>query len=61
VSQHLRVLHDAGLVAVRRDGNRRMYRARVEGLSEVWQYIEGMWSDRLRTLKRVVEQGERSR
>ena len=61
VSQHLRVLHDAGLVAVRRDGNRRLYRARVEGLSEVWQYIDDMWSDRLRTLKRVVEQGEPSR
>jgi DNA-binding transcriptional ArsR family regulator len=58
VSQHLRVLHDAGLVDVRRDGNRRMYRARVEGLSDVWQYIDDMWSARLRTLKRVVERGE---
>lgn len=61
VSQHLRVLHDAGLVAVRRDGNRRLYRARVEGLDEMWQYIDEMWSDRLRTLKRVIEEGERSR
>ncbi len=61
VSQHLRVLHDAGLVDVRRDGNRRLYRARVEGLGEVGQYIDDMWSDRLRTLKRVVERGERSR
>ena len=61
VSQHLRVLHDAGLVAVRRDGNRRLYRARVEGLSEVWRYIDDMWSDRLGKLKRAVEQGERNR
>src|SRR5690349_16909242 len=61
VSQHLRVLHDAGLVVVRHDGSRRMYRARVEGLSEVWQYIDEMWSDRLGTLKRVVEQGGRRR
>ncbi len=61
VSQHLRVLHDAGLVSVRHEGNRRMYRARVEGLGEVWQYIDEMWSDRLGTLKRVVEQGDRRR
>jgi DNA-binding transcriptional ArsR family regulator len=59
VSQHLRVLHDAGLVVARRDGNRRLYRARVEGLSEVWQYIDDLWTDRLGTLKRVVERGGR--
>jgi DNA-binding transcriptional ArsR family regulator len=55
VSQHLRVLHDAGLVTMRRDGNRRMYRARSEGLTGVWQFIDDMWSDRLARLKRAVE------
>jgi DNA-binding transcriptional ArsR family regulator len=55
VSQHLRVLHDAGLVSMRRDGNRRMYRARTEGLAEVWQFIDDMWSDRLARLKRALE------
>src|SRR5256885_12300233 len=47
VSQHLRVLHEAGLVSIRPDGNRRLYRARTEGLTEVWQFIDEMWTDRL--------------
>ncbi len=60
VSQHLRVLHDAGLVSIRPDGNRRYYRARREGLAEVWRYIDDMWADRLSKLKDVVEQAERA-
>jgi DNA-binding transcriptional ArsR family regulator len=47
VSQHLGVLHGAGLVSVRPDGNRRMYQARAEGLTEMWQYIDDMWTDGL--------------
>jgi DNA-binding transcriptional ArsR family regulator len=58
VSQHLRVLHDAGLVHVRPDGNRRMYRARTEGLAEMWQYIDEMWSDGLARLKLAAERAE---
>jgi DNA-binding transcriptional ArsR family regulator len=61
VSQHLRVLHDAGLVSIRPDGNRRYYRARREGLAEVWKYIDEMWTDRLAKLKDVIEQAERDR
>jgi DNA-binding transcriptional ArsR family regulator len=60
VSQHLRVLADAGLVTVRRDGNRRMYRARVEALAPVSAFIDDMWSDRLRNLKRIAEEQEHS-
>lgn len=56
VSQHLRVLSDAGLVAVRADGRRRMYRARREALTPVAAFIDAMWSDRLDHLKRVAEQ-----
>jgi DNA-binding transcriptional ArsR family regulator len=59
VSQHLRVLHDAGLVEARRDGNRRMYAARTEGLAEVWQFVDEMWSDRLAKLKRAAERAAR--
>lgn len=59
VSQHLRVLHDAGLVSVRPDGNRRYYRARREGLGEMWRFINEMWSDRLTRLKLVAERAER--
>lgn len=59
VSQHLRVLHEAGLVSVRPDGNRRLYRAQGEGLTEVWQFIDEMWTDQLAKLKRAAELAER--
>ena len=59
VSQHLRVLHDAGLVSIRADGNRRLYRAQAEGLAEVWKFIDDMWTDRLGRLKRAAERAER--
>ncbi|MFW2334498.1 ArsR/SmtB family transcription factor [Ilumatobacter sp.] len=58
VSQHLRVLQHAGLVEVRPDGNRRMYRARVQALAPVSRFIDEMWDDRLRRLKRAAEQLE---
>ena len=61
VSQHLRVLHDAGLVSIRPDGNRRYYRARQEGLADVWSYIEEMWTDRLSKLKAAAEHAERTK
>jgi len=60
VSQHLRVLSDAGLMSTRRDGNRRLYRARPEGLADVWRFVDDMWSDKLERLKRVAEQSERA-
>src|SRR3954471_17556510 len=61
VSQHLRVLLEAGLVSIRPDGNRRFYRARQEGLAEVWQFIDEMWTDKLARLKRAAEKAERSK
>ena len=54
VSQHLRVLHAAGLVSIRADGNRRLYRARSEGLAEVWQFVDEMWTDRLAQLEQAA-------
>ena len=59
VSQHLRVLHEAGLVSIRPNGNQRLYRARTEGLAEVWQFIDEMWADRLVKLKRAAERAAR--
>ncbi len=59
VSQHLRVLQDAKLVTVRRDGNRRMYRSRPEGLEAVRHFIDEMWSDRLTRLRHAAERAER--
>jgi DNA-binding transcriptional ArsR family regulator len=58
VSQHLRVLTDAGLVDVRPDGNRRLYRWRREGLRDAAAFVEEMWSDRLARLKAAAEREE---
>ena len=61
VSQHLRVLHDAGLVSIRPDGNRRLYRARADALAPVTRFIDDMWVDRLHRLKRIAEASEEQR
>jgi DNA-binding transcriptional ArsR family regulator len=58
VSQHLRVLTDADLVAVRREGNRRLYRARPEGLRDAAAYFNEMWSANLSRLKLAAEREE---
>ncbi len=58
ISQHLRVLHGAGLVSERRDGTRRIYRVRPEGLIELRAFLDDFWSDRLEKLKREVEAEE---
>ena len=58
VSQHLRVLADAGLVEVRPDGNRRLYRWRREGLRDAAAFVEEMWADRLGRLKEAAEREE---
>jgi DNA-binding transcriptional ArsR family regulator len=57
VSQHLRVLKGAGLIAERRAGTRRYYRARREGLVGVREFLDGFWDEKLETLKREVERG----
>jgi DNA-binding transcriptional ArsR family regulator len=61
VSQHLRVLKDAGLLAERRHGTRRIYRIRPEGLAELREFIDGLWEIKLATLKRVAEAEEKRR
>jgi len=58
VSQHLRVLTDSGLVEVRPDGNRRLYRWRREGLRDAAAFLEEMWSDGLARLKAATEREE---
>jgi DNA-binding transcriptional ArsR family regulator len=57
VSQHLRVLKEAGLVTERREGTRRLYRARPEGLDDVRAFLDEFWDDKLKRLKREVERG----
>ena len=55
VSQHLGVLRDAGLLNERRDGTRRLYRARPEGLVGLRDFINQFWSERLQRLKLAAE------
>lgn len=59
ISQHLQILIGAGLVTVRRERTRRLYRARPEGLFELRQYLEEFWDERLRDLKQAAEITER--
>jgi DNA-binding transcriptional ArsR family regulator len=61
ISQHLRVLKEAGLVTERREGTKRLYRARPETIAELWAYLEGFWSESLRTLKTAAEREEQQR
>jgi DNA-binding transcriptional ArsR family regulator len=58
VSQHLGVLKEAGLVSERRNGTRRLYRARPEGLVELRTFLDEFWGDRLEALKREAEREE---
>ncbi|HEX6702014.1 MAG TPA: metalloregulator ArsR/SmtB family transcription factor [Gaiellaceae bacterium] len=57
VSQHLRVLKGAGLITERREGTRRYYRARPEGLADVRAFLDEFWDDKLQALKQEVERG----
>ena len=61
VSQHLGVLKEAGLVEERRNGTRRLYRARPEGLQPVRAFLEQFWDARLDALKREAETEERKK
>jgi DNA-binding transcriptional ArsR family regulator len=61
ISQHLRVLKDAELLAERRDGPRRLYRARPEGLAELRDFVEDLWDGGLERLKAAAEAEERRR
>ena len=55
VSQHLTVLKQAGLLTERRDGTRRLYRARPEGLAQLRRLLDDMWAGALDTARRLVE------
>ena len=61
ISQHLTVLKDAGLVSERREGTRRIYSARPEGLAELREFLDGFWSDRLERLKLAAELDQQRR
>jgi DNA-binding transcriptional ArsR family regulator len=58
VSQHLQVLKDAGLVAVRQHGTRRLYAIRPEGLESLDRFLAELWPTGLQRLKAAVEAEE---
>ena len=56
VSQHLKVLKDAGLVIDRRVGNRSIYQVSPDGLGALQAYLEKFWKQALTAFKAAVEQ-----
>ena len=61
VSQHLRVLKEAGLVVDTPAGNRRIYRLDPTGLAELHRYVERFWDVALERFKDKVEDKEAHR
>jgi DNA-binding transcriptional ArsR family regulator len=60
VSQHLKVLRDAGLVTDRAEGTRRIYQLDQKGLAAVRDYFDTFWIEALDAFKRVVEEAPAS-
>ena len=61
VSQHLKVLREAGLVSARKDAQRRIYRLNSEGLGEIEGWLEKVqefWNARLDELERVLQEDQ---
>jgi DNA-binding transcriptional ArsR family regulator len=58
VSRHLRLLKDAGMVAERAQGTRRIYRLRQQGMQAVQSYLEGIWGDAAVRFRLVAENTE---
>src|SRR5882724_6511990 len=55
VSQHLKVLQQAGLVVVRADGTRRLYSVEPRGLEALRRWLDGFWDEALTAFKAAVE------
>jgi len=63
VSQHLKVLREAGLVAVRKQGRQRLYRVTPQPLTQVHDWVahhRAWWQDRLDVLEDLVQQADAS-
>lgn len=55
VSQHLKVLRDAGLIAVRAAGTRRLYEVDMRGVKALRSWLDGFWEDALSAFKAAAE------
>jgi DNA-binding transcriptional ArsR family regulator len=60
VSQHLKVLKDAGLVSARQDGTRRRYQLDPAGITAVRAWLDGLWDQALGAYKEAVERDSAS-
>lgn len=61
ISQHLGVLKEAGLVTERRDGTRRLYLARKEGITDLRRFLDDFWDDGLDRLRDAAERAQRAK
>jgi DNA-binding transcriptional ArsR family regulator len=59
VSQHLKVLREAGLVRERSEGTRRIYSVHHEGLSELRSWLDGFWTDALEAFRLEAERSHK--
>jgi DNA-binding transcriptional ArsR family regulator len=59
ISQHLKVLKEAGLISERRDAQRRLFSVRPEGLADLHSFLAEVLPASLERLKRAAEQEER--
>src|SRR3954466_2347294 len=59
ISQHLRVLRQAGVLDERRDGARRLYSVRPEALGDLREFVSSFWDDRLQVLRREAKTEQR--
>jgi DNA-binding transcriptional ArsR family regulator len=55
VSQHLRVLKEAGLVTERKEGTRRIYRIEPKGLADLLAYLDSFWEQALAGFRAAAE------
>ena len=60
VSQHVTALKNAGLLSERREGTRRIYRVRAEGLAGLREFLDEMWTDALEAARRIAEHDQGS-
>jgi DNA-binding transcriptional ArsR family regulator len=61
ISQHLTVLREVGLIAERREGTRRLYRLRPEGLAELRAFVTELWPDALERFRLAAEASSSTR
>ena len=61
VSQHLRVLSDAGLLTVTPSGNRRLYAIAPDGVDQLRRYLDTLWDDALSAFERAAREKAKGR